>query len=484
MKLSYLIILSFSLLIGCRQHIQTDKLLPVYPPVYPDYTEVTIPRNIAPLNFMIKDDITAIQAVVKGDQNQMVLNGTNTIRFNLKKWKQVLLDEKILTVTVSVQKNNEWIQYKSFNWYIAGEEIDPYLSYRLIEPGYEVWNKIQLAERCIENFDENIFADNNLTEGSCMNCHIYNNQNPSQSMFHIRGKHGGTVLNNNGNLRKLKTKTDKMLSNAVYGGFHPGGRYAVFSTNYIIPEFHAQGSKKLEVYDTASDLAILDFETNKSFTNPLLTDSLNFDTFPVFSANGNKIYYCGAKAIDVPDSIQKLKYSICSISFDGENGEVGTSVDTLWNSRITNHSACHLKPSPDGKYLLFTEADYGTFPIWHREADLRIINLETGEIDSLNQVNGDYSDSYHSWSSNSRWFVFASKRQNGIYGQPYFCYIDKNGIAHKPFVLPQKNPDLYNMTFKSYNIPELSLGPLPFDAMDIERLYWKQEAELFSDKEI
>ncbi|MCU4163675.1 hypothetical protein [Carboxylicivirga caseinilyticus] len=484
MKLSYLIILSFSLLIGCRQRIQTDKVLPVYPPVYPDYTEVTIPKNIAPLNFMIKDDITAIQAVIKGDQNQMVLNGTNTIRFNLKKWKQLLLDEKKLAVTVSVQKNNEWIQYKSFNWYIADEEIDPYLSYRLIEPGYEVWNKIQLAERCIENFDENIFADNNLTEGSCMNCHIYNNQNPSQSMFHIRGKHGGTVLNNNGNLRKLKTKTDKMLSNAVYGGFHPGGRYAVFSTNYIIPEFHAQGSKKLEVYDTASDLAILDFETNQSITNPLLTDSLNFDTFPVFSADGNKIYYCGAKAIDVPDSIQKLKYSICSISFDGEKGEVGTSVDTLWNARMTNHSACHLKPSPDGKHLLFTEADYGTFPIWHREADLRLINLETGKIDSLNQVNGDYSDSYHSWSSNSRWFVFASKRQNGIYGQPYFCYIDKNGVAHKPFVLPQKNPDLYNITLKSYNIPELSLGPLPFDAMDIERLYWKQEAEPFSDKEI
>ncbi len=484
MKFKYLIILSLNLLVACQQAIDIDKKLDLLPTIYPDYINVTIPRNIAPLNFMIKDDINGVQVVLQGEQNQLIANGKNDIRFNLNKWKKLIDKEKTLKVTVSVKKNNEWIQYRSFHWKIVEDEIDPYLSYRLIEPGYEVWNKIQLAERCIENFEENIFADNNLTEGSCMNCHIYNQQNPSQSMFHIRGKHGGTILNNKGKFRKLKTKTDKMISKAVYGGFHPGGRYAVFSTNYIIPEFHAEGSKKLEVYDTASDLAILDLETNQSITTPLLTDSTNFDTFPVFSADGKHIYYCGAKSVSVPDSIQKLKYSICSVSFNDNNGEVGSVADTIWNARLTEHSACHLKTSPDGKYLLFTEADYGTFPIWHREADLRLIELKTGKVDSLKNVNADYSDSYHSWSSNSRWFVFASKRDNGIYGKPYFCYIDKNGKAHKPFVLPQKNPAFYDFSFKSFNIPELSVGPLPFDAMDIERVYWKQEAESFSDKDM
>ena len=71
-------------------------------------------------------------------------------------------------------------------------------------------------------------------------------------------------------------------------------------------------------------------------------------------------------------------------------------------------SVCHPRLSPDGRYLLYTVADYGTFPIWHPEADLRMMELKTGRIDTLTIVNSGKSDTYHSWSSNSRWFVFAS----------------------------------------------------------------------------
>jgi Tol biopolymer transport system component len=136
-----------------------------------------------------------------------------------------------------------------------------------------------------------------------------------------------------------------------------------------------------------------------------------------------------------------------------------------------NGSASFPKTSPDGKYLLFTEAAYGTFPIWHREADLRLLNLETNEIDLLKQVNDTCSDSYHSWSSNSHWFTFASKRDDGIYGKPYFTYINNNGKASKPFVLPQKDPEYYDNTLKSFNIPELSKGKTLYDARDIEKIY-------------
>ena len=90
-------------------------------------------------------------------------------------------------------------------------------------------------------------------------------------------------------------------------------------------------------------------------------------------------------------------------------------------------------------------------------------------------------DTYHSWSSNSRWFVFASKRDDGLYGKPYFCYVDRLGHAHKPFVLPQQDPQFYDMNLKSFNVPELGRGPLPFDAVDVQRAM-KQEAVGFQLK--
>jgi len=449
------------------------------PPIYPNYIDVAIPVNVAPLNFLMRDSTEQMIVTIAGISDSIIVKGYQKIQIPLKHWKVLLSAEqgKRLRVRVTARLKGNWVKYDPFYWSVKSDRIDPYLSYRLIEPGYEAWNKIQIVERNFENFDERVLADNNLTKEACMNCHIYGNQDASLSMFHLRGKNGGTILNRNGKLRKINTKGKGMISNAVYGNFHPSGRYAVFSTNIIIPEFHAYRSERLEVYDTASDLVVLDFDKNETTTQPFLSDSTALETFPVFSADGKWIYYCVAPTVPLPDSIKSLKYSICRVGFDADKGAIGTKVDTLWNAKKMGGSVCHLKTSPDGKYILYTVADYGTFPIWHREADLQMMNLRTGKIDSLKQANGPNSDSYHSWSSNSRWFVFASKRDDGIYGKPYFCYIDSTGKPSKPFVLPQIDPSIYDNSLKSFNIPELSKCQTPYNASDIEQVYEKQKEE-------
>ena len=226
-------------------------------------------------------------------------------------------------------------------------------------------------------------------------------------------------------------------------------------------------------------MAIADFEQNRMILSPLTRDKKVLETFPTFSADGKHIYYCSAPQTTLPDSICQLRYSLCRIGFDQENGSWGKQADTLWNAREQQGSVCFPKASPDGKYLLFTIADYGTFPIWHRETDLYILNLSTETIHECSAANSDRSDTYHSWSSNSHWFVFASKRGDGQYGKPYFAYIDKEGKIYKPFVLPQQDPAHYFHTFKSYNIPELSKSPLPFDAVDIKEIYLNSPAEPF-----
>lgn len=449
-------------------------------PIYPDYTDTTIPYNIAPLNFTVTN-ADALQVSVCGNRDSLIVFGSGKACFPLNKWKTLLQEEKgnTLTVKVTAHIEGKWLSYPAFLWQVAPEPIDSYLSYRLIEPGYEVWNALQIRERNLENFEERTIADNNLTGDNCMNCHTYGNQSGKLSLFHLRGKGGGTILNRDGKLRKLILKNDSMISAAVYGDFHPSGRYAVFSSNIIIPAFHAQGNKRLEVFDTKSDLAVADFDQNRMILSPLVNRPEILETFPAFSSDGQSIYFCSTPLVALPDSIEQLKYSLCRIAFHPETGTWGEEVDTLWNARMQKGSVCFPKASPDGKYLMFTVADYGTFPIWHRETDLHLLNLANGSIDTLPAVNSDRSDTYHSWASNSRWFVFASKRGDGQYGKPYFSYIDKEGKAHKPFVLPQKDPEHYDYTFKSYNIPELSADPLPFNAADIKQVYQKVETEVF-----
>ena len=445
---------------------QCDEL----PPIYPDYCDVTIPCNMAPLNFLLRaDGCEAMQVEVGGIT--LTVRGNEAV-FDIDEWKALLAQAAghSLPVTVTALVGGRWLQYKPFRWQVVEDAVDPYLTYRLIEPDYEIWNHLEIQQRCVENFEVSAIAHHEVLENRCMNCHTYGSQSPRLSMLYVRGPGGGAILNQDGRLSKLNLKTADMVSGSVYFGFSPSGRYVTFSTNVIIPAFHSLASRRLEVYDSKSDVYVADLANHTMLRSPLLSDSLKFETFPTFSPDGRYIYYCVADSVSLPTAIKRLQYSLVRIPFDEQDGRFGTQVDTLVNARHRHHSStCHPRVSPDGRHLLYTVADYGTFPIWHPEADLRMMDLLTGAIDTLALVNSQKSDTYHSWSSNSRWFVFASKRDDGLYGKPYFCYVDRNGHAHKPFLLPQERPSFYDHCLKSFNAPELGSGKLPFTVSDVVR---------------
>ena len=455
------------LIVSCTPTPENVQKSDALPPIYPDYCDVTIPENIAPLNFLLRADCEAIE--VKTGELTLNASGNEAV-FDIDDWKTLMQQstDKEVEVTVTALINGTWIQYRSFKWQVVKDKIDPYLTYRLIEPDYEIWNHVQIQQRCVENFDVNALGHYEQLENRCMNCHAYANQDPNLSMMYVRGPGGGVILNRDGVLSKLN------IPGSVYFGFSPSGRYITYSTQKIIPAFHSLASKRLEVYDAASNVFVADMQGHRIISSPLLSDSLKFETFPTFSPDGKYIYYCSADTVSLPQDIKNLQYSLVRIPFDENTGTIGTKIDTLFSER----SVCHPRISPDGKFILYTVADYGTFPIWHPEADLQMMNLQTGAIDSLSIVNSEKSDTYHSWSSNSRWFVFASKRDDGLYGKPYFCYVDKDGKAHKPFCLPQKHPTFYDNSLKSFNAPELGKGRVPFNVEDVAKAM-KQEPITF-----
>lgn len=449
--------------------------------IYPDYAGVTIPVNIAPLNFHytasgIKKAVTTVTF------NDVVVefSGKEVI-WDMQQWKSLLSSAGSGTMHFSSELILKGGGKQTFDWnvYVSPDKIDPYVTYRLIEPAYEVWHEVEIRERCVETFDERALSSWKNTDNSCMNCHIHSHARSDLSMLYVRGKNGGAFLNRNGEVRKLTLNADGMVSGTVYGEIHPSGRYGVFSSNVVIPGFHALGSQRLEVYDTASDLVITDFDKNELIMPSHLSREDVFETFPVFSADGNSIYYCAADTLTVPQELEKLRYSLMKISFDSSTGMVGRKPEVVWDAEKHKASVCHPKCSPDGKWLMYTVADYGTFPIWHTECELEMMNLQTGEVVKMDIANSDRSETYHSWSSDSKWFVFASKRGDGKYGKAYFCHVGENGELTKPFVLPQEDPWHYENSLLSVNIPDLSNGPASYDAEMIGRMVMETKAETF-----
>jgi hypothetical protein len=312
-----------------------------------------------------------------------------------------------------------------------------------------------------------------------MNCHIHSQGRGDLSMFDLRGQGGGAILNRGGTLRKLTLRDSSMISSTVYGEIHPGGRFGVFSTNVIIPAMHSYGGVRMEVFDTASDLCIADFDRNEMLSFPETTREDVFETFPCFSADGRYVYYCAAPAKSLPAEIGDMRYSLVRVPFDPQTGALGAPADTLWSAAERGASVCHPKASPDGRWLMYTVADYGTFPINHRECDLEMMDLSTGEIIPLMEVKDEESDTYHSWSSSSKWFVFASKRGDGMFGKPWFSHVSEDGTVSRPFLLPQKDPHFYDYMTRSFNVPDLGDAPVGFDAEEIGRIWREVPAEDF-----
>jgi len=453
---------SIILLFACSKPGNNFRNIEQFANIHPKYQGTVIPYNIAPFNFMIREKGSTfmVRFAVAGKDSFDVTSRTGNISIPFRKWKKLLETNRDgkMDVSVFVKKTSGWERYTPLTFLISSEPIDSWLAYRLIEPGYENWGRMGIYQRCLDNFDERPVMLNRLTGGNCMNCHSFCRNDPQTMLFHLRQKHAGTIFVKDGQVSKINTKAEGMISAGVYPRWHPGGRYVAFSVNNTAQRFHTVNENKIEVYDDASDLILFDTSNNAITTDSLIHSQAYFETFPEWSPDGKYLYFSRAEAKKMPQEYDSLRYDLARIAFDASTGSFGKQVEIILSSDETGKSITLARISPDGKYVVFCMSNYGCFPVWHRESDLYILDLETKEMRKLTEINSAQSESYHSWSSNGRWMVFSSRRMDGTYTRPYICYFDSEGKAHTPFVLPQKNPLHYDFSTKSYNIPEFIEG--------------------------
>jgi Tol biopolymer transport system component len=262
----------------------------------------------------------------------------------------------------------------------------------------------------------------------------------------------------------------KINAKFTYSSWHPGGKLLVFSANKIVMFFHSSRTEIRDVLDLDSLLAYYVTGSGKIKTVPQLSRKDYLETYPAWSPDGRFLYFCCAPKLwpdDTPippEGFDKVKYDLLRISYDITSDRWG-ELETVISSKDTALSITLPRISPDGRWLLLCMADYGCFNAYNKSSDLYLMDLN-----SVNQpghyqlrkldINSDESESWHCWSANSRWIVFSSKRDYGIFTRLYISYIDKDGNAYKPLILPQKDPLSYSSSPVAYNTPELIDRPV------------------------
>ena len=452
------------------------------PNIFPDYSGITIPVNIAPLNFYIKENGVAYKTIIRGESDKTIeiKSDKPEVIISESKWKDILKNNQQLFIDIWVKtKEKQWFKYKTITNRISNKSIDNHLVYRLINTGYVLWQKMGIYQRNLENYDEEIVYSNASGKNNCVNCHSFCKNDPQTMLLHLRKKFAGTVIVKDGKATLYNTKTPYTMTQAVYPSWHPNGKLIAFSVNLIGQNFSSDNNHRIEVSDKVSDLIIYNTETN-TVTTTAAVSTKNRENMPCWSADGKYLYYISAPETN-KSSLIYAKYSLVRISYDVATNQWGTP-DTIISSSKTGLSISFPRTSPDGKYLVFSASDHGYFTIHNAKSDLYILNLANNSFTKLIH-NSEKTDSYHSWATNSNWMVFTSKRLDGVYSRPFITYIDENGIDTKPFVIPQKDPHFYDLFLQNYNVPELITGKIDA-AIKIRDASYKEAIKANFDKTV
>jgi hypothetical protein len=447
--------------------------------IQPDYAGSVIPPNIAPLNFVVHEDGSDyfVRIYSKKGKDIEIYTKKSVILIPKRAWHELLdfnrgqqlrIDIYVKSragVSSSKGKRIGWSRFQSINAQIAPENIDTFLVYRKIRPSHVTWSDMGIYQRNLSSFDESTILNNGYFTHGCVNCHTFCGNRTEKMLIGIRSAvYGSSALLVEGdNVRKIGTKFG-------YTSWHPSGQVAAFSVNKVRQIFHSAASEVRDVLDIDSLMAYYNVDSKTVKTTQELAQKDRLETYPTWSADGRYLYFCSAPITwsdrtKIPESYDQIKYDLVRVSYDLNHDQWG-ELESVLSTKDTGLSVLLPRVSPDGHWLLFCMCDYGCFPVYRQSSDLYIMDLETAKQTGQYKynrldINSSASESWHSWSSNSRWIVFSSKRNSGIFTRTYIAYVDKNGKVHKPIRLPQKDPTYYESCLWTYSVPELVTEPVP-----------------------
>jgi Tol biopolymer transport system component len=266
-----------------------------------------------------------------------------------------------------------------------------------------------------------------------------------------------TLLARHGSVSKIGAKWG-------YTAWHPSGTVVVYSLNDVRQFFHAGRPEVRDVVDLDSALVCYLVEEQRAVCPAPLAEKDRLETYPAWSPDGQYLYFCSAPILwkdrnqVPPENYDKVKYDLRRVPYDVQTQQWGPA-ETVLFAEQTGLSILLPRISPDGRFLLFCMCAYGCFPAFQPSSDLYLMDLATRKYQRL-AINSEDSESWHSWSSSSRWIAFSSKRQGGLFTRTYLSYVDADGQAHKAFVLPQQDPGYYDSLMETYSVPELVRGPV------------------------
>jgi WD40-like Beta Propeller Repeat len=461
----FLICLGLLLQLGAAEPSAPSPQSRRLPRLFPDYTGIVLPPNIAPLNFRVEEPGTRYRVrfrSTKGQPLELTSRGAS-IRIAPAAWRNLLsanLGQPLLFEVWARDSRGNWAQFEAVTNFISREPIDRCLVYRLLKPLYNTYVHLGIYQRDLESFEQRPVLENGSFGGDCLNCHTFLNHCPDTFAFHIRSSKKIQPM-----ILVRSNEVSRVDQTMGYMSWHPSGRLIAFTANQLSLFYHTCGETR-DVFDAQSNIGIYHVDANTVVVPPALGLRDQNLTWPAWAPDGRYLYFCSVARLPI-EKFRQVRYDLMRIPYNIEQDQWGEP-EVLLSAQESGLSAAQPKISPDGRQVLFCLSKYGNFPIYQPSSDLYAMDLKTRRWSRLG-LNSDRADSWHGWSSNGRWIVFSSKRLDGLFARPFFSYMDDQGQFYKPFLLPQASAEFYDTFNKTFNLPELVQGPINVNETELAR---------------
>ena len=446
-----------------------------HPEVFPPAQGTVIPSNIAPLNFIVKEEGERFFVRISGEDNETEISISSSdpvITVPEKRWKKLLKANRTKRIVYDVYcySKEKWVRYASRYDTVAVDNIDPYLVYRKI-PLCLKWTYMCIYQRNVQSFEEEVLF-HNRNNRACFNCHTFRRNNPKDLVLQIRSAEVGTPMllgttrDGDREIRGINLKSDHSHGKAGFSTWHPQEDIIAYSLDGFRLILYSGTLEPRQVGDVNGDLAIYSITDGKLSTPPVLATPDRIETFPEWSADGKFLYFSSSPQLPFETHYRDMKCDLMSISYEAKT-ETWGELDTLLTAAEAGGSIIQTKCSPDGRFLLVTVAPYGHDPIDKIGAGLGLFDLKDSSF-SRPELTQGWIEGWHCWSLNSRWIVFNSKSLNKHFSRLNISHVDSSGRIHRPFLLPRKDPSEYESSMIAYNKPELVTGRVEFTPREFE----------------
>ena len=221
---------------------------------------------------------------------------------------------------------------------------------------------------------------------------------------------------------------------------------------------------KIEVMDLRGNLALFSVGDGRLTTVPGRPG--DFECYPTWDPTGQLLFTCCAETPftnDVEDvrirtekivgAYTNMFYGVRVRRFDLAT-QTFSAPEVVIDGNSSRMSCAFPRISPDGRWMVLTVSRFGVFPIWHKSADLWLLDLKMLKVRPLDELNSQETESWHEFSSNGKWMVFSTRRGDGTFTRPWIARFDAStGRFDRPFPLPLEDPEDDFRQMKSYNLP-------------------------------